>query len=547
MHSVKNSDESKKQLIAGVNLVADAVKSTLGAKGRNVIISNEKNGYDITKDGVTVAKNINSDNHFENVGASIIKEVSMKTAKEAGDGTTSSTVIAQRLINDGFQNIEQQGGKINSIFLKRSLDEFASQINNYIKSNAIQMDSHESIKNIARISANNDTLLGDMIADAFEEVGKDGVISIEDSNTFDTYLEKVEGVEVGRGYESPYFVNDFERKMVNLENSLVLLYSGSVAGIEPFINLLKDVFQNGGGRPLVIIADEVEAKEALTTLVKNQIQGELKSLVIKAPEFGRYRSNMMDDLSIILNTKVIDPKAGMKLEDVRVKDLGRAQSVKSYHDRTIFVTEKVDNERLEQRVTYLQNELENTNLDNKTREHYYKRYAKLIGGVAVIYLGANSEIELKEKKYRVEDSIHATRSALEQGVCVGAGMALYRASRILEDILNKEGITINESYAAQMLKSAIEEPAKMIAENAGIDRDVFTKAIHENKKDSFGYNCVTNEYTDLVESGVIDPVKVVTSALTNAVSVAGMILTTEALIVNRRDNNEEQEHNQKLF
>lgn len=531
MHKILFAQEAKEKLISGINKVADSVKVTLGPRGRNVVFSND-GLYDITKDGVTVAKNVILEDEFENIGADIMKEVALKTASEAGDGTTTATVIAQKLVNDGFRAITDD---VNPITLKRNLESLSKRVSNFILANSTEINTKEEISSVARISANNDESIGSLISEAFEKVGKDGVISVENSNTGLTTLETVEGMEISKGYLSPYFVTDSQKMIAEYEDAHVLLYAGIISDIHQLLPVLEEVAKNGG-KPLIIIADNVDGN-ALQTLIMNKLQGTFKSLVIKSPSFGINKSEIMQDLSIILNTKVIDPQIGEVLEDITLQDLGYCDKVRASSDKTVFISSTVDEERFNDRVGYIRETLKGSTLTDHERVQYNERLAKLLGGVAVIYLGASSEIELKEKKYRVEDALHATRSALEKGIVSGAGTMLWRASYELGVI--KEDSSKESLIALNLLKDALRQPMYQILNNGGIDINMVEETLYKNYFEgdelisNYGYNSLTENFEDLLESGVIDPTKVTLSALNNAISVAGMILTTEVAIFNK--------------
>lgn len=535
MNKVLYSGDAREKLVSGINQVADAVSTTLGPKGRNVIFSND-GVHDITKDGVTVAKNIHLEDKLENVGASVIKEVSSRTADEAGDGTTTATVIARKIINEA--NDLYKEGIINPILFKRALDKYLKKVTTWVKQRSTEINEPREIRSVATISANNDEFIGNLIADAFEQVGKDGVISVEESQTYQTTLETVEGMEIGRGYLSPYFITDAQKQIAEYEDAFVLLYKGSIGSINTLVPLLEDIMTNGEGKPLVIVADSVEG-DALQSLVINKLQGHLKTLVIKAPSFGAQKMEIMSDLAILLNTEVVDPDIGHKLEDVTTENLGFVDKVKSDNSKTVFITKNPDQERLDDRLEFLKNKLEDKTLADHERVVIHERLAKLTGGVAVIYLGAMSDIELKEKKYRVEDALHATRSALDQGIVAGGGLTLYKASLAL----GVDDFTTNdEKYALQIMKLALRSPLHAILNNSGLVFDevysVDDNSLHDMES-NVGYNCLTDKFEDLMESGVIDPTKVTLSALTNAVSVSSTILTTEVLIFNETEKEEE--------
>jgi len=515
------SEDARVRLKRGVDILADVVKVTLGPRGRNVVIDKKFGAPTITKDGVTVAKEIELKDPYENMGAQMVKEVAEKTSDEAGDGTTTATVLAQAIVREGLKNVTAGA---NPMELKRGIDKAVDAIVEAIKKMAKPVKSKEDIANVGSISANNDRTIGEILADAMDKVGKDGVITVEESNTTKTELEFVEGMQFDRGYVSPYFVTDTNRMECVQKDPLILLYEKKITAIQDLIPLLEKVVQ--AGKSLLIISEDIEG-EALATLVVNKIRGTLQVAAIKAPGFGDRRKSMMEDVAILTGGRFISEDLGIKLENVEIKDLGQAKRVVIDKENTTIIGGAGKAKDIKDRCEMIKKQLEKTD-SSYDKEKLQERLAKLAGGVAVVKVGAATEVEMKEKKARIEDALHATRAAAEEGIVVGGGVALLRSISALNN-LKLEG---DEATGAKIIRRAIEEPARMIAENAGEDGSVIIQQILESKGD-FGFNFNADNYEtpeDLVKAGVIDPAKVVRTALQNAASVAGLLLTTEATI-----------------
>jgi chaperonin GroEL len=526
---IVHGEESRQAILRGVNLLADAVKVTLGPKGRNVVIEKKFGSPTITKDGVTVAKEIELKDGLENMGAQMVREVASKTSDVAGDGTTTATVLAQAIYREGVKTV---AAGANPMAMKRGIEKAVEAIcgkfNKEGEREKGELDKFskpvtgEMIAQVGTISANNDETIGKIIAEAMKKVGKDGVITVEESKTLETQLEVVEGMQFDRGYLSPYFVTDPERMEVALENAYILINEKKISSMKDLLPLLEQIAK--GGKPLIIIAEDVEG-EALATLVVNKLRGTLQVAAVKAPGFGDRRKAMLQDIAILTGGKAITEDLGIKLENVQVSDLGQAKKITIDKDNTTIVEGKGKHAEIEGRVKEIRSQIDKTTSDYD-REKLQERLAKLVGGVAVIKVGAATETEMKEKKARVEDAMHATRAAVEEGIVPGGGVALARCASVLEK-LKAEG---DEQIGINIVKRAITEPLRMIVENAGEEGAVVLGKVLESKDPNYGFNALNNGYEDLVKAGVLDPTKVVRTALTNAGSIASLMLTTEALV-----------------
>ncbi len=517
---VKFGQDARERMLRGVDILANAVKVTLGPKGRNVVIEKSFGAPRITKDGVTVAKEIELEDKFENMGAQMLKEVASKTADLAGDGTTTATVLAQAIVREGAKSV---AAGANPMDLKRGIDMAVSAVVEHLKSMSSTIKSNDEIAQVGTISANGDKVVGDMIAKAMKKVGAEGVITVEESKTLDFELDVVEGMQFDRGYLSPYFITNAEKMSVELESPYILINEKKLSNLQAMLPILEAVVQSG--KPLLIIAEDVEG-EALATLVVNKLRGGLKVAAVKAPGFGDRRKAMLEDLAILTGGTVISEDLGIKLETVTLNMLGRAKKVQIDKENTTIVDGVGKKTEIEGRVKQIKAQIEETTSDYD-REKLQERLAKLAGGVAIIKVGGASEVEVKERKDRVDDALHATRAAVEEGVVPGGGVALLRSIKALDSLKSenedqKVGITI--------VRKALQAPARQIFTNAGEDGSVIVGKILENKKDSYGYNAQSHEYGDLVAQGVIDPTKVVRCALQDAASVAGLLVTTEAMI-----------------
>jgi chaperonin GroEL len=521
---VVHGEESRAAILRGINQLADAVKITLGPKGRNVVIDKKFGSPTITKDGVTVAKEIELKDSLENMGAQMVREVASKTSDVAGDGTTTATVLAQAIFREGVKTV---AAGANPMALKRGIDKAVERATEEIQrlSKPVKGDA---IAQVGTVSANGDSTIGNIIAEAMNKVGKDGVITVEESKTMDTSLEVVEGMQFDRGYLSPYFVTDPERMEVVLENPLILIHEKKISSMKDLLPLLEQVAKMG--KPMLIIAEDVEG-EALATLVVNKLRGTLNIAAVKAPGFGDRRKAMLEDIAILTGGKVISEDLGIKLENVKLEDLGRAKKITIDKDNTTIVEGAGKQSDIEGRVKTLRAQIEETSSDYD-REKLQERLAKLVGGVAVIKVGAATETEMKEKKARVEDAMHATRAAVEEGIVPGGGVSLVRASKALEKFqINKEGEgDSDEQIGVNIVRRALEEPLRQIVQNAGKEGAVVVERVRSEKSESFGFNAQTEVYEDLVKAGVIDPAKVTRTALQNAASIAGLMLTTEAMV-----------------
>ncbi len=513
------SEDARSHILKGVNVLANAVKVTLGPKGRNVVIDKSFGSPLITKDGVTVAKEIELENKFENMGAQMVKEVASKTNDEAGDGTTTATVLAQAIYREGAKLVSAGH---NPMSIKRGIDKAVAIIIEDLKNMAKPVKGSNEVAQVGSISANNDPEIGKMLADAMDKVGREGVITIEDSKTAKTEVTTVEGMQFDRGYLSPYFVTNAEKMEAVLENAYVLVYDKKISSMKDMIGVLEAVSKQG--RPLLIIAEDVDG-EALATLVVNKLRGTLHVCAVKAPGFGDRRKAMLEDVAILTKAQVISEDLGMKLEQATAEHLGVAKRVVIDKDNTTIIDGAGKKIEIASRVSQIKAQIEETTSDYD-KEKLKERLAKLAGGVAVIHVGGGSEVEMKEKKARVEDALNATRAAVEEGIVAGGGTALLRAS---QQIL-KAKFTEDEKFGANIIKRACEEPVRQIAINAGLDGAIVVDRILQEKATNYGYNAYSDEYTDLLKDGVIDPVKVVRCALTNAASVASLMLTTETMI-----------------
>ncbi len=509
-------------ILRGVNVLADAVKVTLGPKGRNVVIEKSFGSPTITKDGVTVAKEIELENRFENMGAQMVKEVASKTSDIAGDGTTTATVLAQAIYREGAKLV---AAGHNPMEIKRGIDKAVVSVVAELKKLSKATASQKEIAQVGIISANGDETIGNIIAEAMEKVGKEGVITVEEAKGLETTLEVVEGMQFDRGYLSPYFVTDPEAMEVELEDCYVLINEKKISNMKDLLPLLEQVAR--GGKPLLIIAEDVEG-EALATLVVNKLRGTLHVAAVKAPGFGDRRKAMLEDIAILTGGKMIAEELGLKLEQVTLKDLGRAKRIVIDKDNTTIVDGAGKKDDIQARVKTLRAQVEETTSDYD-REKLQERLAKLVGGVAVINVGAATETEMKEKKARVEDALHATRAAVEEGIVPGGGVAYLRSQKQLD----KLDVTGEERSGVVLVKRALEEPLRQIAENGGLEGSIVVNKVKESKEQNYGFNAATNEYEDLVKAGVIDPTKVSRSALQNAASVASLMLTTMAVIADK--------------
>ena len=513
-----HGEQSRQAILRGVNQLADAVKITLGPKGRNVVLDKKFGSPTITKDGVTVAKEIELKDGMENMGAAMVREVASKTSDVAGDGTTTATVLAQAIFREGVKNV---AAGANPMALKRGIEKAVAAATEELKKLSKPVKG-EMISQVGAVSANNDKTIGGIIAEAMKKVGKDGVITVEEAKSIETSLEVVEGMQFDRGYLSPYFVTDPERMEVEMNECVILLNEKKISSMKDLLPLLEQVAK--GGRPLLIIAEEVEG-EALATLVVNKLRGTLAAAAVKAPGFGDRRKAMLEDIAILTGGKVISEDLGIKLENVRLENLGRAKKITIDKDNTTIIEGAGKHSDIEGRVKQLRVQIEETTSDYD-REKLQERLAKLVGGVAVIKVGAATETELKEKKARVEDAMHATRAAVEEGIVPGGGVALLRCIPPL-DKLKLDG---DEQVGVNIVRRALEEPLRMIAFNAGHEGAVVTEKVRQNADANFGFNAENEQYEDLVKSGVIDPTKVTRTALQNASSIAALLLTTEALV-----------------
>ncbi len=520
---IKYDTEARELLKSGVDQLADAVKVTLGPKGRNVVIEKKFGAPQITKDGVTVAKEVELEDKFENTGAQLVKSVASKTGDDAGDGTTTATILTQAIVNEGLKNVTAGA---NPMDLKKGIDKAVAKVVDYIKANAEQVgDNYDKIEQVATVSANNDPEIGKLLADAMRKVSKDGVITVEDSKTRDTSIGVTEGMQFDRGYLSSYFVTDTDKMECVMDDPYILIYDKKISNLKEFLPILQPVAESG--RPLLVIAEDVDS-EALTTLVVNRLRGSLKICAVKAPGFGDRRKAMLEDIAILTGGVVVSEEKGLKLEQATIEMLGTAKKVTVTKDYTTVVGGKGAKENIQERIAQIKNEIANTK-SSYDKEKLQERLAKLAGGVAVLYVGANSEVEMKEKKDRVDDALCATRAATEEGVVVGGGTTYIRAQKELEGL---QGDNADEQTGINIVRRAIEEPLRQIVANAGGEGAVVVDKVRQGEGD-YGYNARTGEYEDLRKAGVIDPAKVERVALENAASIAGMFLTTECLIVDK--------------
>ncbi|SFN55633.1 chaperonin GroEL [Bizionia echini] len=523
---IKFDIDARDGLKRGVDALANAVKVTLGPKGRNVIISRSFGAPQVTKDGVTVAKEVELENELENMGAQMVKEVASRTNDLAGDGTTTATVLAQAIVKEGLRNV---AAGANPMDLKRGIDKAVEAIVADLEKQAKQVgNSSEKIKQVASISANNDETIGDLIAKAFSKVGKEGVITVEEAKGMDTYVDVVEGMQFDRGYLSPYFVTDSDKMVADLENPYILLFDKKISNLQEILPILEPVAQSG--RPLLIIAEDVEG-QALATLVVNKLRGGLKIAAVKAPGFGDRRKAMLEDIAILTGGVVISEERGFSLENADLSMLGTAETVTIDKDNTTIVNGSGDASAIKNRVNQIKAQIETTTSDYD-KEKLQERLAKLAGGVAVLYVGAASEVEMKEKKDRVDDALHATRAAVEEGIVAGGGVALVRAKGLLEKLTAEN---LDEVTGIQIVARAIEAPLRTIVENAGGEGSVVIAKVLDGKKD-FGFDAKSGTYVDMLKAGIIDPKKVTRVALENAASVAGMILTTECALIDIKED-----------
>jgi len=516
--------DARAKLKRGVDQLADAVKATLGPKGRNVVLDKKFGNPTITKDGVTVAKEVELPDAIENMGAQMVKEVATKTSDVAGDGTTTATVLAQAIVREGLKSVTSG---MDPMALKRGIDRAVEVVVEELKKLSAPTKGKKEISQVGSISANNDVTIGDIIADAMEKVGKDGVITVEEAKGLETTLETVDGMQFDRGYVSPYFVTDAEKMEVVHEDALILIHDKKISSMKDLLPVLEKVAQMG--KPLLIIAEDIEG-EALATLVVNKLRGTLKVAAVKAPGFGDRRKEMLRDISILTGGQVISEELGFKLENATLNDLGKAKRVVVDKDNTTLVDGAGKKKDIEGRIGEIRAQIEKSTSDYD-KEKLQERLAKLAGGVAVINVGAATETEMKEKKARVEDALHATRAAVEEGIVPGGGVALLRCQPAVTRLKLEE----DEKVGAEIVRRALEEPIRMIAQNAGAEGSIVVAKVRESKDKNYGYNAQTDVYEDLVLSGVIDPTKVTRSALQNAASIAGLLLTTEAVIVEKKE------------
>ena len=518
--------DAREELKKGVDAIANAVKVTLGPKGRNVIIEKKFGAPQITKDGVTVAKEVELEDSFQNLGAQLVKEVASKTGDDAGDGTTTATVLAQAIVNVGLKNVTAGA---NPMDLKRGIDKAVAQVVESIAKQAKSVgDDYDKIEQVATISANNDATIGALIADAMRKVSKDGVITIEEAKGTDTHIDIVEGMQFDRGYISPYFVTNTEKMEVEMENPYILIYDKKISNLKELLPVLEPAVQSG--RPFLIIAEDVES-EALTTLVVNRLRSSLKICAVKAPGFGDRRKEMLEDIAILTGGVVISEEKGITLEKATLEMMGSAEKITVDKDNTVIVNGVGDKDAISKRIGQIKTQIETTTSDY-VREKLQERLAKLAGGVAVLYVGAASEVEMKEKKDRVDDALSATRAAIEEGIVPGGGVAYIRA---IESLASLKAANDDEATGIDIIKRAIEEPLRQIVDNAGKEGAVVVQKVMEGKAD-FGFNARTETYENLFAAGVVDPAKVARVALENAASIAGMFLTTECVLVEKKED-----------
>ncbi|MFN4288773.1 MAG: chaperonin GroEL [Brevundimonas sp.] len=512
--------DARDKMLRGVNVLANAVKVTLGPKGRNVVIQKSFGAPRSTKDGVSVAKEIELEDAFENMGAQMIREVASKTNDKAGDGTTTATVLAQAIVQEGLKSV---AAGMNPMDLKRGIDKAVTAVIAEIKSNAKKVSANSEIAQVGTISANGDSEVGDMIAKAMEKVGNEGVITVEEAKTAETELDVVEGMQFDRGYLSPYFITNADKMEADLDEPLILLHEKKLSSLQPMLPILEAVVQSG--RPLVIIAEDIEG-EALATLVVNKLRGGLRVAAVKAPGFGDRRKAMLEDIAVLTGGQVISEDLGIKLENVGLDMLGRAKKVTITKDNTTIVDGSGEKDAIEGRISQIKRQIEDTTSDYD-REKLQERLAKLAGGVAVIRVGGSTEVEVKEKKDRVDDALNATRAAVEEGIVPGGGIALLKGSKALDGLT---GDNADQNAGIAIIRRALQAPIRQISENAGVEGSIVVGKVLEAKEANFGFNAQTEEYGDLVKMGVIDPAKVVRTALQDAASVAGILITTEAAV-----------------
>jgi chaperonin GroEL len=517
--------EARAALKRGVDQLAEAVKVTLGPKGRNVVIDKKFGAPTVTKDGVTVAKEIELQDPLENMGAQMVKEVATKTSDIAGDGTTTATVLAQAIFREGLKNVTAGA---NPMAIKRGIEKAVTAVVEELKKMSVPTSGKKEIAQVGSISANNDKEIGDLIADAMEKVGKDGVITVEEAKGLETDLETVDGMQFDRGYISPYFVTDPEKMEAALEDGFILIHDKKISSMKDLLPVLEKIAQQG--KPLLIIAEDIEG-EALATLVVNKLRGTLKVCAVKAPGFGDRRKAMLEDIAKLTGGQVISEELGLKLENAVINDLGRAKRIVVDKDNTTLIDGNGEEKAIQGRIAEIRSAIDKATSDYD-KEKLQERLAKLAGGVAVINVGAATEAEMKEKKARVEDALHATRAAVEEGIVPGGGVALLRAQRALKGIKLEDS---EEQVGVEIVRRSLEEPIRMIVANAGAEGSLVVEKVRASKDDAFGYNALTDEYENLVQAGVIDPTKVTRTALQNAASIASLLLTTEALIVEKKE------------
>jgi chaperonin GroEL len=518
---IKFDQEGRNAILKGVNILADTVKVTLGPKGRNVVIDKSYGAPLITKDGVTVAKEIELEDKFENMGAQLVKEVASKTSDVAGDGTTTATVLAQAIYKQGSKLV---AAGHNPMEIKRGIDKAVEAIVAELKKISKPIKDHKEIAQVGTISANNDKTIGDIIAEAMEKVGKEGVITVEEAKSMETSLETVEGMQFDRGYLSPYFVTDPERMECSIENAMILIHDKKISNMKDLLPVLEQTAKSG--RPLLIIAEDIEG-EALATLVVNKLRGVLNVCAVKAPGFGDRRKAMLEDIAVLTGGQVISEEVGFKLDQTTIDMLGQAKRITIDKDNTTIIDGNGKEEVIQGRVKMLRAQVEETSSDYD-KEKLQERLAKLVGGVAVIKVGAATEVEMKEKKARVEDALHATRAAVDEGIVPGGGVAYIRSLRALDGLK----LTTDQQFGVNVVRASLESPIRQIAENAGIDASIVVDKVKKGK-DAFGYDAASDEYVDMIKAGIIDPTKVARYALQNASSIAGLMLTTEALIAEK--------------
>ena len=520
---VKFSQDARDRMLRGVDILANAVKITLGPKGRNVVLEKSYGAPRITKDGVTVAKEIELEDKFENMGAQMLKEVASKTSDVAGDGTTTATVLAQAIVKEGAKSV---AAGANPMDLKRGVDQAVHAIVEQLKSKSKKVTNNEEIAQVGTVSANGDTEIGKMIAEAMEKVGKEGVITVEEAKSMETELDVVEGMQFDRGYISPYFITNADKMVAELEEPYILIHEKKLASLQPLLPLLEAVVQSS--KPLLIIAEEVEG-EALATLVVNKLRGGLKVAAVKAPGFGDRRKAMLEDIAVLTSGQTISEDLGIKLDNVTLNMLGRAKRVRIEKENTTIIDGAGKKKEIEGRIAQIKAQIEETTSDYD-KEKLQERLAKLSGGVAIIKVGGSTEVEVKERKDRVEDALHATRAAVEEGVVPGGGVALLRAAKALDELQTENE---DQKIGINVVRKALSWPTRLIAINAGEDGSVVVGKIFERATYSYGYNAQTGEYGDLTSQGVIDPTKVVRNALQGAASIAGLLITTEAMVAER--------------